>query len=141
MKVYPSKVSYVLLGLVIIIFLYPIFMMGSFVDYTETLSIIFLLFMFLVLGFVIHLFLRTTYTIIDQTLLIKAGLIRFPSVSIPSIKKIEKTTSIMSSPAASFDRIEISYGTFDSVIVSPKDKHEFIKALKAVNPGIKTTII
>lgn len=140
MKVFPSKVSYPLLGLVVFLFIYPIFILGSFVDYAEIESLLFILFMLLVLGFVLSLFLGTTYTIIDETLLIKSGFIRFPSVAIQSIKKIKKSSSIISSPAASFDRIEIFYGKFDTVIISPKDQHGFIAALQDINPTIISTV-
>ena len=33
-----------------------------------------------------------------------------------------KSSNIISSPAASFDRIEITYGEFDKLIISPKHK-------------------
>jgi hypothetical protein len=43
----------------------------------------------------------------------------------------------MSSPALSLDRIEIFYNKFDSVIISPKNKADFVAELKSINPAIE----
>ncbi|MGA6121648.1 PH domain-containing protein [Sphingobacterium anhuiense] len=43
----------------------------------------------------------------------------------------------MSSPVTSLDRIEITYGKFDSFIISPKQIKEFIDNLIILNPNIK----
>lgn len=40
-------------------------------------------------------------------------------------------------PAISLDRIEIRCGKFNSVIISPKQKVEFINHLKSINPNIE----
>ncbi len=57
-------------------------------------------------------------------------------MNIEKIKSITKTNNPISAPAASFDRIEINYGEFNSVIISPKDKIGFIKELIKINPNI-----
>lgn len=57
-------------------------------------------------------------------------------VNINSIVSIEKSNNPMSSPAlAIFDRIKIVYDN-GSLLLSPRKKKEFIKALKVVNTGI-----
>ncbi|GAB3937655.1 PH domain-containing protein [Mucilaginibacter myungsuensis] len=61
------------------------------------------------------------------------------SISIPidQIKTISKTGSILSSPALSVtERIEVTYGKFDSVIISPADRAPFIADLLKINPVI-----
>ena len=79
----------------------------------------------------------TTYTIQGNALKVKAGFLFRRTIDITSIKKIEETRNPMSAPAASLDRLDIQYGSFDNVIVSPKDKAGFIEALCALNPAIK----
>ncbi|WP_051007971.1 PH domain-containing protein [Psychroflexus torquis] len=61
-------------------------------------------------------------------------------IGINDIKEITKSNTIISSPAASFDRIEIKYGKFQEMIISPKDKFEFAKYLTKLNPKIKNNI-
>lgn len=56
------------------------------------------------------------------------------------MKKISKSSSIISSPAASFDRIEITYGKFDELIISPKHKLKFAADLQKINPNLINTL-
>ncbi|MDO5104392.1 PH domain-containing protein [Capnocytophaga sp.] len=59
-------------------------------------------------------------------------------IDIHSIRKIEKTKSILNTPlVTSFDRIEIFYNRYDSVMLSPLDKEVFIADLKRINPRIE----
>jgi len=46
------------------------------------------------------------------------------------------TNSILSAPALSFDRIEIFYNRFDSIVISPGDNAAFIADLKEINSAI-----
>jgi hypothetical protein len=57
-----------------------------------------------------------------------------------NMKKISKSSSIVSSPAASFDRIEITYDKFDELIISPKHKLKFIADLQKINPNLINTL-
>lgn len=77
------------------------------------------------------------FIVAGDELLIKSGFVKFKPVAIPSIRRIEATRSILSSPAASLDRLEIIYNRYDSVIVSPEDKAGFIEDLRAINPAIE----
>lgn len=87
---------------------------------------------------VIPMILNTNYTITDNlTLRVKCGLFVNMVIDIDSIRKIEFTRSVLSSPALSMDRIEIFYNKFDSVIVSPDNKMEFIAKLQSINPAIE----
>lgn len=81
--------------------------------------------------------LNTNYTITtDATLRIKCGLFLNLLIPIASIKKIVPTKTILSSPALSLDRIEIFYNQYDSVIISPENKEDFIIQLQHINPAI-----
>ena len=61
-------------------------------------------------------------------------------IEISKIKKIEKTNSILSSPALSLDRIAIKFNKFDEVYISPKEKQAFVDDLLKVNPDILVVI-
>lgn len=86
------------------------------------------------------MFLKTEYTIEENKLKIKCGFFTYKPIEINEIKEITKSSNIISSPAASFDRIEIKYGKFEEMIISPKNKFEFAKYLTGLNPNIKNNI-
>lgn len=94
-----------------------------------------------ILGIVLPIFLNTSYTINGGILQVRSGWIVRTDIPVASIKAIRPTNSILSSPALSVaDRIEITYGKFDSVIVSPKERAEFIADLARLNPAIVVTV-
>lgn len=90
--------------------------------------------------FILHMFLKTEYKIENEKLTIKCGIIFNKTIDISKIKKISKTKSLMSSPAPSFDRIELKYGKFDEIIISPKDKISFANHLTQINTEIENNI-
>ena len=61
-------------------------------------------------------------------------------VEIKSIKRIYKTRNPLSSPALSLDRIAIVYNKYDEVLISPKNKKEFVEELLKINPDIVVEI-
>ncbi len=90
-----------------------------------------------VLLFVVHIFMTTEYKIENDKLIIKCGFLYNKIIDIKTIKKIKETSNPLSSPATSLDRLEINYGKFDSIIISPKLKSEFISDIKRVNPNVE----
>ena len=88
-------------------------------------------------AFISHMFLTTYYLIRDNQLFINCGFFFKKTVSIDTIKKISETNNFISSPAASLDRLEIRFNKYDSVIISPKEKSEFIKDLLSIKPAIE----
>jgi hypothetical protein len=87
-------------------------------------------------AFICHMFSTTEYIIDKESLRIKCGFFINTVVDINSIRKISESYNILSSPAASLDRLEIIHDK-ESVLISPKDKKDFIDALKAINPNIE----
>ena len=77
------------------------------------------------------------YTISDGLLTIKSGFLYKNTISIETIKELKSTHSMLSSPAASLDRLLIRYNTYDSVMISPEDKGALIKDLLTGNPSKK----
>jgi len=133
--VYYSKISIGLLSFIFITLFAPFIP----ILFDEELSIevlIVLFFMMVLFGFILHMFLNTKYSIEGDELKVQCGFIKYKPFKIKSMKKISKTNNIISSPAVSFDRIEITYGKFDEIILSPKDKHKFADDLLKINPDI-----
>ncbi|MDR7370900.1 PH domain-containing protein [Flavobacterium aquidurense] len=87
--------------------------------------------------FIAHMFANTYYIVEDEKLHIKSGLLVNFSLDIHHIKKISETNSLMTGPAASFDRLEITYNKFDTVLISPKEKAAFIELIKKINPEVE----
>ena len=138
-KIYPSKVSYGLLIFVFLVFYGPLIPDLIRGELNEK-SIGLIIFLSIIFIFIAHLFLKTQYSIENNKLKIKCGLFSYKPIDIDEIKEISKTKSIISSPAPSFDRIEIKYGKFNEVIISPKDKSHFAEDLTKINPNIKNKI-
>ncbi|MFB9052707.1 PH domain-containing protein [Formosa undariae] len=95
----------------------------------------------LVLSFFLYLNFSTAYTIHGNGILnVKCGFTYNRSFDINKIKSISKSNNLISSPAPSMDRIELTYGKFDFIIISPKDKLQFAKELTKINPNIENRL-
>jgi membrane protein YdbS with pleckstrin-like domain len=87
----------------------------------------------LVLAVILPLFLLwtwlTTYYVLDESnLVIKYGPFK-KIIPLNTIKSVKKTMNPLSSPALSLKRLEIIYGQYNMVLISPKDRDEFMKIL------------
>ena len=91
----------------------------------------------MVLVFISHLLLSTYYVIDGKLLVVKSGFVVNKKIDIKTIRKVSETNSIISAPAASFDRLEIVYKQHNSILISPRDKTEFIDHIKRINPKIE----
>ncbi|MGK7396473.1 MAG: PH domain-containing protein [Candidatus Cyclobacteriaceae bacterium M3_2C_046] len=91
----------------------------------------------LVLFFFVHLFQTTYYIILDDILQVKSSFLINKSIKIASIRLISETNNPLGAPANSLDRLEIHFNRFDSILVSPRGKHQFIHHLKTINPDIQ----
>lgn len=84
---------------------------------------------------------KTTRYIIDENqLTVKSMWIVNNKIDISKIRKVEKSSSVLSSPALSLDRILIRFNKFDEVYISPSEKQSFVKDLLEVNPDIETKL-
>ncbi len=138
-QTYYSKVSFPLVGFIFLVFFGPLIQVG--IKQGVDQSFVFLLLGLVVFyGLILHMLYNTKYVIQGNQLKVFSGFIRFKPIDIQAIKKIEKTSNIISAPAASLDRIEVSYGRFDSLIISPRDKAGFAQALLEINPDITVKI-
>jgi hypothetical protein len=127
---YPSKIDLKLLVFVDAV------LMASLVLMIYLQSIAGIITLVLTSAFVIHIFVTTYYVITDDNyLIVKSGLLINKKISIQDITSIKESNSILSSPALSFDRIEIKYKD-GAILISPKEKENFIQELKTRNPSI-----
>ncbi len=83
------------------------------------------------------MFATTYYAINENNLIVKCGFLFNKTIDINTIKKISETNNPLSSPATSIDRLEITYGKYDSVIISQKQKQDFINDIITLNPNIE----
>ncbi|MDO8333183.1 MAG: PH domain-containing protein [Nitrosomonas sp.] len=88
-------------------------------------------------GFPAWILASTKYVVGDGDLKIISGPFSW-NIPIQSITFIQETQTAITSPALSFDRLEITYGEGKAILVSPEDKATFIRKLgaeKLIVPG------
>lgn len=130
MKVFKSKIDW-WFGLILV---YPIFLSIKAMLEGEWLG---LLGLAAVVGFILILSKTTQYIIDENQLIVKSTWIVNERIDISKITKVEKSNSILSSPALSLDRLLVRYNKYDEVLISPKEKKEFIDELLKINPTIE----
>ncbi|WP_421805166.1 PH domain-containing protein [Flagellimonas sp.] len=132
--VYPSKVGWELLLPIIIIYGFLIansFDKDSLLGFTILIgSLIFL----------VVLFYSISYEVTDEVLTVISFFFIKKNILIKDITRIVESNNPISSPAASLDRLEVYYGKYSSVIISPKDKMGFIAHLKRLSPSIQVEL-
>lgn len=80
---------------------------------------------------------RTDYTIDETTVVARCGPFR-TSIPVSSIRTLTATRNPLSSPALSLDRIAINHAG-GTLMISPRNKAGFTRAVLAVAPGITVT--
>ena len=138
-KKYKAKVSYGMLVAILLLFFIPVIFgiinNGINKEFYVLIGILLPSYVF-----ILHMFLKTEYKIENEKLKRKYGIIFYKAIDISKIKKISKTKSLLSSPAPSFDRIELKYGKFDEIIISPNNKISFANHLTQINTEIENNI-
>jgi len=134
-KVHKSKVDFGFLLFFFIIFLSTIGLMRYGENLITDILILSGILLFLSVC-VLYIFYNISYVIKNDVLKIRCGFIYNKHLSIEKIKSISSTKTLISSPAASLDRIELHYGEYSSVVISPKNKRKFIEDLLEINPLI-----
>lgn len=120
--------------------LYPIYLAGIVVCFAPFLAGRDYFILFFTIPFAILLiwsWFTTGYKVENEQIIIRYGLMK-KRISIKDIRKISKTKNPLAAPALSFDRLEILYGSqFETELVSPKDKQQFVSLLKSIHPQIE----
>lgn len=81
---------------------------------------------------------RTVYVVDGNKLCVWMGMIPLTKKEIDQIKSVHRTTTLLSSPALSIDRLAITFANGNTLVISPKDREGFEAALLSVNPQIDT---
>ncbi len=84
----------------------------------------------------VDMVMNTEYVIDGKILRVKCGCLIRHKCDIMDITSVRPTRTLVSSPAMSLDRLELKLRDRD-IVISPKDKVQFINDLCAVNPNIK----
>lgn len=140
MKTYKSKFGYGIIGFMTLLFLS---ILGYMIFQNESLAAILSVGGICLSAYVFFLYLNfsTEYTITDKGILnVKCGIFYNKRFDINKIKSITKSNNFISSPAPSSDRIELAYGKYDLIIISPKDKVGFANELIRINPKIENKL-
>ena len=124
--IYYSKVSYTLLMIVFVVFFGPLIPNYIYSGFNSKMSFMTLALIILYV-LILYMFFNTTYNIEKEKLYIKCGFFKYRPVNIMEMKKVSKSSNFISSPAASFDRIQITYTKFEEIIISPKKKLNLLK--------------
>lgn len=92
---------------------------------------------FTVIVFLWYTFTNTYYSINNGHLTVKCGFLVNETINIDSIKSLRETRNPLSSAAVSLDRLEVAYNKYDIVLISPKEKFEFIRHIQTINPNVE----
>ena len=134
-KIFESKISYLMLMVLFVLIVGISFLRADFENWT-IINYSIASGMFLIWIYFVYSFHNTRYIIYDTDLVLVVKPFYKKTIPIASIKRVEKSSSLMSSPAPSFNRLEIFYGKFESELVSPKDQKAFAETLQKLNPNI-----
>ncbi len=80
-------------------------------------------------GFPLWIFISTKYIVENKDLKITSGPFSWV-IPIQSITSIQESQNALTSPALSFDRLEITYGENKVINISPADKNEFMQTMR-----------
>jgi hypothetical protein len=94
----------------------------------------------LVGGFIGQMFWTTYYTISGNNLNVRCGFFYNINIEVSKIRLIVETNSVLSAPALSLERLEMFYNKWDSVVISPPHKMDFIAHLKSLNSDIEVKL-
>ena len=89
----------------------------------------------LALGLPVWIVLGTRYEFAEHDLLICSGPFRW-RVPLEQVRAVAPSRSVLSAPALSLDRLRIAYGRAGSILISPRDKLQFLSELQRRCPGI-----
>ncbi|WP_088008676.1 PH domain-containing protein [Indiicoccus explosivorum] len=86
-------------------------------------------------GGMLWLWFSTRYILTDEKLIVRYGPFRH-EIAVSAITNVRKTKNPFSSPALSLKRLEINYSPYGTILISPKNRDDFIRLLLEINPGI-----
>ena len=127
---FPSKVDWWIVALMIVPLGISMVVVGSALRANPPLPALFLMvgIEVLVLALIVGTLRSTRYEVTDREVIVRSPPFRW-RIEIESIESIRPSRSLVSSPALSLDRLEIRYDGGRALLVSPKDREGFLKAI------------
>lgn len=131
MKVYRSRISLTLVIFILLVCYVPALFSpkDGMVPYLVAVTI--------VAGCILLCFCGIKYVIDDDVLKVYSFWGIHEDIKISSITKIEKSRCLLSSPAASWDRLAIHYNKHDVVYISPRNQEDFLDEIETQQKGTK----
>lgn len=121
MKKYKSKI-----GIEMYIILISMCLFNVYIHISEGFDFFLTAIIFSPIVFIIYVINQTSYQIKNDILYIKSSFFFQESLLINNIIKIEEVTNLINYPAMSIKRLELFYGKYDSILISPKYKEQFL---------------
>ena len=97
---------------------------------TSGLAITIVIFLILDIFLIFPIWFNTYYTLDEKELLVKCGIWKPLKITYDSIKNVNESRSPLASSGLSLDRIEVIFGVGGVVLISPKNKQEFLQQLE-----------
>jgi hypothetical protein len=93
-----------------------------------------------VLGVVGITLVPTRYIIEGRTISIQCGLMgwEYSAFTVEDVQSIRPTHNPLSSPALSLDRLKIELNSGKAILISPRDKTGFLRAINALEPQLRS---
>jgi hypothetical protein len=79
------------------------------------------------------------YVIVGETVSVQLGLIRweYTAFRVEDVQSIRCSHNPLASPALSLDRLSVDLGFRGNLLISPKDKAAFLRALGTLDPQLR----
>ena len=92
-----------------------------------------------VVGMVFVGFFPMRYVIEGETVSVQCGLIGWECTAfrVQEVRSVRAAYDILASPALSLDRLSVDLGLRGEIMISPKDKAGFIRALESLDPHLR----
>jgi hypothetical protein len=138
-RTFPTRVDgwlgLVAAGYVLVALGLPAWHLGTAVGSSSPVDYVVIVFPLAVLAVIWMVSYPCEYTFEEKQLIVRSGIIR-NRIPLLAITEVRPSHSIASAPAWSLDRLEISYGRTQRVVISPKAKAEFVEELQARAPHL-----
>lgn len=129
MQVFKSKVDRWLAAILVLTMIVSLIsVIGAFKSGSTSAYVSSLILLLLGVGLPTWLLLSTKYVVTDKDLIVMSGPFK-RTIALSDIQSTAPSRNALASPALSLDRLKVSFGNGKFVLVSPKNKKEFIAAL------------
>ena len=130
-KTYKTRISVLLVLIILLIAIMPLFL-------PPKEDIIFVIAFPILILVLLASIVNIKYVIDGDTLKIYTFFWMHNDIDIKSIRKMEPSRCILSSPAASLKRLAIHYNKYDVVYISPRNQEDFINE---INKRLKNKVL